>query len=50
MAQYDKKILSVSLSMSGTVHHLIVIFGTNVQNENTSSKFFIFQNFDFWGF
>ena len=30
MAQSDKKILSVSLHISGIVHHMIVIFGADV--------------------
>ena len=32
MAQNDKKFLSVSLCISGTIHHMIVIFGAHVLN------------------
>ena len=37
-----KKFLSVTLHISGTIHHMIVIYGTQVQNDNISSGFFLF--------
>ena len=41
----------VSLCISGTVLHMIVIFGTHVWNDVISSNFFpFFQNPDFSGF
>ena len=42
MVQNDKKILSVVLSISGTIHHMIVIYITPVQNDNISGQFFYF--------
>ena len=39
-----QKILSVSLCISGTIHHMIVSFGTHVYNDHISSKFFYFSN------
>ena len=30
MVQNDKKIMSVVLHISGTIHHMIVIYGTHV--------------------
>ena len=30
IAQYDQKILSVELYISGTIHHMILINGTHV--------------------
>ena len=38
MTQSDK-ILSVTLHISGSIHHMIVIFGTHVQNDNVSRYF-----------
>ena len=44
-----KKILSVTLHISVTIHHMIVIYGTQVQNDNISSGFFcFFENLIFW--
>ena len=48
MTQNAKKILSVLLHISGTIHHIVVIFGTRVKWW-ISSKFFNFSNSDFWG-
>ena len=45
-----QKILSVSLSISGTIRHMIVIFGTHVQNDEISRKIFHFSKFWFLGF
>ena len=45
-----QKVLPVSLRISGTVHHMIVIFGTHVWNYDISSKFFHFSKFWFLGF
>ena len=39
MAQNDKKFMSVTLHISGSIHHMIVIFGTHVQNDNVSRYF-----------
>ena len=42
--------LSVAHHISGTVHHLIVIFGTQIQNGDISRFLFhFFKNFDFLG-
>ena len=43
-----QKILSVTFGISGTIYHMIVIFGTPVWNDNISRQFF-FQNFDVLG-
>ena len=43
------KILSVSLCISGTIHHMTVIFGAHVQND-ICTKFFHFSKFWFLGF
>ena len=40
---------SVVLHISGTVHHLIIIFGTRVQNDGISRCFFPFFYFDILG-
>ena len=49
MAQNEKKILFVTLHISGTIHHMIVIYGTQVQNDNISRGFFcFFENLIFW--
>ena len=61
MAQNDKKfvvslcisgtihhiIVIFSLYISGNIHHIIVIFGTHVQNDDILANFCILQNFDF---
>ena len=51
MVQNDKKILSVVLHISGTIHHMIFIYGTHKENGNILVLFFFscFQNFDFLG-
>ena len=42
--------MSVTLHVSGTINHMIIIYGTLVQNGNISKHFFsFFQNFDFLG-
>ena len=39
------------LRISGTIHHMIVIFGAHVLAVHIFSNFFhFFQNFDFLGF
>ena len=43
-----QKILSVVLDVSGTIHHMIVIYCTHVWNDNTSRYFFIFSKFCFF--
>ena len=43
---------SVPHHISGTIHHLIIIFGTHLQNDDISRRFFhffIFFYFDFLG-
>ena len=46
-----QKLLSVSLRISGTVHHLIAIFGTQKVKEWYMQQIFsFFLNFDFWCF
>ena len=42
IAQNDKKILSFLLRTSGTVPHMIVVFGTHLQNDDYIFFFFIF--------
>ena len=43
--------LSVVHHISGTVHHVIIIFGTRVSNDNISRHLFFFlQNFDLSGY
>ena len=43
--------MSVALCISGTVPHMIVVFGTHVQNDNVSSIFFhFFKILIFWVF
>ena len=37
-----KKILSVTLHISGTMHHMIIIYGTLMENDNISRSFFLF--------
>ena len=44
-----KKIISVSLRISGTVYHMIVIFGTHVQKDDISSNNFQFFKILFFG-
>ena len=44
-----QKILSVMLHVSGTIHHIIVIYGTHVSNDNICRCFF-FHFFKFWFF
>ena len=45
MVQNDKKLYA---PISGTIDHMIVIFGTHVENHNISGYFFIFfQNCNF---
>ena len=38
MVQIDKKIMSVVLGISGTVHHMIVIYGTGGERAKNSPK------------
>ena len=45
-----KNILLVSFCISGTVNHMIVIFGAHVWNDDIFSNFFHFSIFWFWGF
>ena len=45
MAQDDKKILSVALHISGTTHHMILIYGTHVKKDNMSKFFLHFFQF-----
>ena len=45
-----QKNLSVSLCISGTIHHMMVIFGTHVQNDDISGKFFSFFKILVFGF
>ena len=42
MAQYDKKKLFDALHISGTIYHVIVLYGTFVLNHNISRFFFNF--------
>ena len=42
MAQDDKKILSGALHISGTIYHIIVIYGALVKNYEISRCFFHF--------
>ena len=42
LGEKGKNILSVSLCISGTVYHIIVIFGTHVQKDDISSNVFQF--------
>ena len=46
-----EKIVSAVLHVSGTIHHMIVIYGTHVyvNNNNYRCAFSFFQNFDFLG-
>ena len=46
MAQDDKKILSGALHVSGTMYHMIVIYGTLLQNDDISRFLFLF--FKIW--
>ena len=41
--------MSVSLRISGTVYHMIVIFGTLVQKDDISSNVFQFLKILFFG-
>ena len=44
-----QKILSVTLCISGTIHHMIVIYGTHVYSDNISRLFFqFFKILIFW--
>ena len=43
-----QKILSVTLGISGTIYHMIVIFGTPVWNDNISRQLFFFKILIFW--
>ena len=45
-----RKTLSLSVHISGAVPHMIVVFGTQVQNDDIFNNFFIFSKFSFWGF
>ena len=44
------KTLSLSVHISGAVPHMIVVFGTHVQNDDIFDNFSLFQNSQFWGF
>ena len=46
MAQDDKKKLSGPLHISGTMYHMIVIYGTLMQNDDISR--FLFHFFKIW--
>ena len=50
MVQNDKKILSVVLHISGTIHHMIFIYGTHKENGNILVLFFfhVFKILIFW--
>ena len=48
MVQNDKK-LSVVLHISDSIHHMIVIFGTHLKNDDISRGFFhFFKMLIFW--
>ena len=49
LAQNYKK-CCVSLRISGTVHHMIIIFGTHTQNDDISNNLFLFLKFWFLEF
>ena len=49
MAKDDKKNLSAAVDISGTIYHMIVIYGTQVWNDNICRHFFIFSKFWFFG-
>ena len=50
IAQNDKKILSVMLDISGTIHHVIIICDAQMYNDKSPGIFFLFfQNFHFLG-
>ena len=42
-------ILSVTLHISGTIHHMNFIYGTYVLNEHINTGIFLIQNFYFPG-
>ena len=42
MAQIDKKTLSFALYISGTIHHMILIYGAHVLKDNISRCFLHF--------
>ena len=43
------KLISVGAYTSGTIYHMILIYGTHVSIKgHFFSFFFFFQNFDFW--
>ena len=49
MAQNDKKKLTFPLYISGTIHHMILIYGVHVQKDNISRYFLhFFQILIFW--
>ena len=41
--------MSVVFHISGNIHHMIVIFGTHVENDDIPNAFIIFQKFEFSG-
>ena len=42
--------MSVTLDLSGTIHYMVAICGTQVENNYISRVFFLFfQNFGFFG-
>ena len=43
-----QKILSVTPDISQAIHHMIVIYGTHMENDDISMFFLFFQNFIFW--
>ena len=44
-----QKILSIALAISGTIHHMIVIYVTPVKMKISPGNIFIFSKFDFLG-
>ena len=42
IVENDKRILSIVLHISGTIHHMIIICGVQVQNHNIFRYFFYF--------
>ena len=42
-----QQIMSVELHISGSIHHMIVVYGTHMENANISRNFFSFSKFDF---
>ena len=46
MAQDDKKNFSVAVDISGTIYHMIVVYGTLLWDDDVSRGcFWLFQNF-----